>query len=621
MLLLLEDRFVAPGANIELGGLSISGTIGITKDDNLSFSEGIARSDVNLNTSAVVDVRAGGGGFIGVNARNLTMSEQSQLIAGIAENKGSPEAQAGNIALDATESVKVLGSNSEPAQPSFDTEIYNHVGLNPERRDNPESNSNAQGNGGAINIKTDLLEVKNRGRITAINYSDGNSGDVFVDANNVLLEKGSVLSSEINDGKGNAGDVTINSTESLVLDNSGTEDLNLITSQITGEGEGNAGDIKIDTGSLLLKERSFILADNQGKGNAGNITIDATGSVALDATQSISADGSAFATLIISQVQNDVVGNGGDINISSPIISLANFSLISTNAKQGSVGQAGNINLNANTINLTNGSVIDALTENDFDGGDININANFLGLSNGGKIVTGNDRGGSAGNINLNISGDIVLRNGNPPDNSPFFEQILQNLTFETGIFANNFPGSIGNGGNIFIAADSIKFQDRGSILAETVSGEGGNITLQAKDLISLRQDSLISAEAIGTTGNGGNINIDTNFVVAFPNQNSDIVASTAEGRGGDIDITTKAIFGLEERSSIPDNNTNDIDASSEFGLDGTVEINELDVNPAEGLEELPVEVIDVTGLVAQNLCQQGQGSEFVVTGKGRYRS
>ncbi|MGD1917749.1 MAG: hypothetical protein ACFCAD_01985 [Pleurocapsa sp.] len=51
--------------------------------------------------------------------------------------------------------------------------------------------------------------------------------------------------------------------------------------------------------------------------------------------------------------------------------------------------------------------------------------------------------------------------------------------------------------------------------------------------------------------------------------------------------------------------------------MDGTVAINELDVNPTEALEELPIEILDVTGLVAQNLCRQGKGSEFIVTGKG----
>ena len=51
--------------------------------------------------------------------------------------------------------------------------------------------------------------------------------------------------------------------------------------------------------------------------------------------------------------------------------------------------------------------------------------------------------------------------------------------------------------------------------------------------------------------------------------------------------------------------------------MDGTVDINQLDVNPAQSLEELPSEAIDVTRLIAQNLCQQDEGSEFVLTGKG----
>ena len=139
---------------------------------------------------------------------------------------------------------------------------------------------------------------------------------------------------------------------------------------------------------------------------------------------------------------------------------------------------------------------------------------------------------------------------------------------------------------------------------------------MQIAKNLTLQENSIISARAL-ENANGGNIDLDANFVIAQPNQNNDIVASAAEGTGGDINITTNAIFGLEERDSLPPNNTNDLDASSELGVDGTVEIEELDVNPVEALEELPVEVIDVAGLVEQNLCQQGQGSEFVVTGKG----
>ncbi|WP_041619263.1 two-partner secretion domain-containing protein [Stanieria cyanosphaera] len=577
-------KITAPGGRVELGGLSQAGEIGISNEGSLIFPDDVARADINLTNGSFVNVAGGGGGFININARNLTLSEKSQLLAGIAENSGSPTAQAGDITINATDAVKILGSNDDIG---LDTEINNHVGLTPKKRDNEKNKSNAQGNAGAIFINTNFLEINNEGKITSANFSQGNSGEVFINANNILIERGAIFSAVI-DGKGNVGNITINAKDSVVLDNGTDEANNVILSQVIGNGEGDAGDITINTGSFRLEDKSFILADNQGKGDAGNITINATDAVILDGSNQVSSDGKPFLALIISQVQNDVEGNGGDISISSPSISLANFSLISTNAKRGSTGQAGNITLNAETIKLDTGSVIDALTENDFDGGDININANFLELSNGGKIVTGNDKGGNAGNINLNIADNIVLNNGNPPNKSPFDEQILQELKLETGVFASNFASSTGNGGNIFISADSIKFEDQGSISAETVSGEGGNITLEVDNLLSLRNNSIISTEA-GGSGNGGNIKIDAGFVVAFPNQNNDILADAQQGIGGNININTQGIFGLAERELNPI--TNDINASSQFSLDGNVSINTPDVEVFQETSEAPENV------------------------------
>ena len=57
----------------------------------------------------------------------------------------------------------------------------------------------------------------------------------------------------------------------------------------------------------------------------------------------------------------------------------------------------------------------------------------------------------------------------------------------------------------------------------------GGTVTLQIAENIILRSGNLISAEAINDP-NGGNINIDTRFIVAFPNGNNDIVANAEQG-------------------------------------------------------------------------------------------
>jgi large exoprotein involved in heme utilization and adhesion len=142
-------------------------------------------------------------------------------------------------------------------------------------------------------------------------------------------------------------------------------------------------------------------------------------------------------------------------------------------------------------------------------------------------------------------------------------------------------------------------------------------IGLQIRDILSLANNSLISAQAIGSA-NGGNIDIDTNFVVAFPNQNNDIIASAEQGRGGNINIDARTIFGIEPRNSTPTNTSNDIDASSDFGLAGNISINAPDVNPTRGLEEQPENLVEPEETVAQACSGDGNGTNsFTVTGRG----
>jgi large exoprotein involved in heme utilization and adhesion len=166
------------------------------------------------------------------------------------------------------------------------------------------------------------------------------------------------------------------------------------------------------------------------------------------------------------------------------------------------------------------------------------------------------------------------------------------------------------------IEAGSLTLDNRASISAATASGEGGNLTLQIEDILLLRHNSLISAEA-GGTGNGGNITIDTDFIVAVPEENSDIVANAFQGRGGNINITAQGIFGTQFRPRLTP--LSDITASSELGVDGVVAINTPNVDPSQGLAELPTNLVDATGLVDRS-CTPGSGatrSSFTVTGRG----
>ena len=126
-----------------------------------------------------------------------------------------------------------------------------------------------------------------------------------------------------------------------------------------------------------------------------------------------------------------------------------------------------------------------------------------------------------------------------------------------------------------------------------------------------LRRDSQITTNATGTA-NGGNITINSPIIAGF--ENSDIIANAVEGNGGNIDITTQGIFGLKFRDELTEKS--DITASSQLGVSGRVEINNVNIDPGSGLTELPVEVKDSSQKVAQK-CSSSSNNSFAITGRG----
>ena len=502
---------------------------------------------------------------------------------------------------------------------------------------------------------------------------EGDGGDININTKKLNLVDSFLLSDS--KGKGDAGSIVINSSESVLLQDAPDTDVSrfkegsLIISGVGilgDETEGNAGNIEINTKYLTSEGSSFIVAQTNGIGDGGDIIIQSEEGVFLNGS-----------SRILSQVQENAVGDGGEINITSPVINLNGLSAISTTTLAEGEGTAGNISLNANNLTLTDNAIVDALTENNFNGGDITISANNINLLGGGKIVTATDGIGNAGNINLKISEKINI-SGNNPEFTQFVEELAQDeilrndggnaaaddrfrfatpsgilrvLGGSSGLFANTSLNSTGNGGNItivnpqefsladtalisvgsegdgsagslFIESQSLSL-DNGSLLAITPSGVGGNIILSIADNLILDRQSLISSQATGDA-NGGNINIDSQFIVAFPDRidgnGSDIVASAGEGNGGNISISAESVLGIKEGQATDNNRTNDIDASSEFGLNGTVSIFTPDVNPVQGVTKLPTNVItpqETTQQVCQANRESAVNNGLTILGKG----
>jgi large exoprotein involved in heme utilization and adhesion len=507
--------------------------------------------------------------------------------------------------------------------------------------------------------------------------AEGDAGNVVINASNLQLLDSLILADSR--GKGNAGDITINATNRISLENndfgegaseivtgigieSGVADLdgNLAIQDAVGD----AGSINIQTTTLAIQDGSQIFASTNGIGNGGNINIQARETVLLN-------NGGQIA----SQVSARGVGDGGEINITAPWVSVDEFSVISTNTQTGGIGTAGNIIFDTNNLLISNASIVDARTENEFNGGNIIINAETVDLLNGGKIITVTNSVGNSGEITFNVERDIDIAGSDPifdnrlaelseieqtAANDPDFARppqfrfvtpsnILNSLGASSGLFANTTPNASGNAGNIqlstsglinlsdrgiisvdangrggagtiFIEAETLNL-DNSSLLASTLSGEGGNIDLTISEILTLRNNSFISAEAFNDA-NGGNINIDTDFMIAFPSQSNgnDIFAIAEQGQGGDINIIAESIFNLKEREAIEGNGINDIDASSDFGLDGTISITTPGVNPVQGATELPNTPVEPEQTTAQACSvnqETGKPNGLTVKGKG----
>ena len=400
-------------------------------------------------------------------------------------------------------------------------------------------------------------------------------------------------------------------------------------------GAGDAGDLTIATGTLIIQDGGQVLTLTAGKGNAGNVTVTASESVELRGN----APDSRFASILGAQVAKEGEGNAGDITIETVRLSIRDGTQVN-NSTFGVGGDAGNLIIRASEV-----EVIGESADGQFDSGihaqveigaegnakDILIEAVRLTLRDGGQVSAATFGVGNAGNLTVRASEVELIgtaKVGRFPSRlrvrvEPGGKGDAGNLTIETeqlivrdGADVTADTAGSGVGGNIDVQAGSLTL-DRGTITAETVRNQGGDINLTISDLLTLRNNSQITATA-GTAqagGNGGNITIDAPFIIAFPQENSDITANAFEGNGGNITINTNGIFGIEFRDR--ETPLSDITASSEFGQQGEVEINTSAINPTRGLNNLPQDAVEAE--VAQS-CQETASQstlEFFDIGRG----
>ncbi|MBD2088573.1 filamentous hemagglutinin N-terminal domain-containing protein [Microcoleus sp. FACHB-1515] len=551
---------------IELGSVGSGGSVSFdTAARNWNFRYDTPQFQT-LHLSEALLIGNGINSNLRLSGEEIILTNESNLIADGAAG-GGIRIRGSEILLTNASNVyaTTLGDrNGQPVQIQADRFTIDNFSL-------LNTDTVGAGDGGDIRVRSDRLILASGGQISALANGAGNGGDLTIQANAIELSgRGSVVGNQLNTPTG------------------------LFTQAQADSGDG--GNLSIATQTLRLVEGAQIGADTSSEGNAGTIRV---------AAEAIELNGIALRT------------NG------TPLVDADRLPFPSglfVDSNPGATGSSGAIVIETDRLSLQAGAVLQVNTESSIDAGNLTIRAaDFVEVTGRGStglptLLFGASGGLLIEEITIGVP-DATGRGGTIRINTP-------DLRVEDGgaiaVSSLNRDRNIA-AGNLLVQAETIQLQNQGRLLAETASGQGGDLRLQAQQIV-LRGNSSISTTAgvENRGGNGGDIRINTDFILSTLPEDNDITANAYTGNGGNVRIAAQGILGIvpQDRPTT----ASDITASSEFGNSGAIVITSPTDDPSRGLVELPANLIDASSQIAQG-CGSGatarQSSEFVVTGRG----
>lgn len=385
------------------GNLTIYATdfIDIISDGTINFvnkftNRNFTPSDLK-NGLFSVTFGAGSAGDLTIQTGRFSLRKGAgALSASFADGK------AGNLTVNAAESVEVISSISEanfipgsavtsdPPSILFNGTQGKGAGgdlnINTQRvilQFSPISiNTFSSGNGGNLVVNASESIELHDGLISSQAFSSGNAGSLTVNTRRFILDgiAGSAISASTF-GSGNGGNLFLNASDSVEL--SGTSQLgNLLAAR--SRGTGNAGSLIVNTGNLVIRDGARITVESTRTGKAGNLEIKAN-QININNGSSVTATAAS--------------GEGGNINILTGNLQLRSGRFSAT---AGGSGNGGNLTINSATVVVVEESNI---TANAFQGrgGNILINTQGIFRSFDSEITASSELGAQFnGIVNIN---------------------------------------------------------------------------------------------------------------------------------------------------------------------------------------------------------------------------
>ncbi len=489
-----QNRLIAPGISVEAKGdvsllnLSATESIGLSAGGNLQVAQGIKT--------------LGEGG----DAGSVALKAAGDVSVGgtIDSRSTAPVGNAGAVSIKAEGNLHL-------------TEIQAFVG--------PET----LGDSGDVTLVSGGRLTVTDGAISTFNGARGmgNSGDIRLEARDILLTGTRLQASNLGEGRG--GDIQLQAQNSIQLRSSATNESRILT-QSDDRSQGDAGNILLQAGEIDLVD-TLLDAQMKGVGRGGDITL--------------------LARNPLPPGQSNRIQLAGDRARSELVTRLAGR------------GRAGNIILSSQNLSLENNARLRTVTDGEGDAGSVSIEASDLRLADNSTIETGNTRITARGD-----GGQLAIQ--------------TERLTLATGLLLSEVQGQ-GDAGDIVIEAkDSVtiegdKVSGVASLLRASVAasgqGQAGRIAIATGDLTLSNQVQVqanaenagafpgqidITAENVllengvrlstdvknSANGDGGPISIAAGRIIAT--DNSDITAQPRGGGFGVISLKAKTINGLQ---------------------------------------------------------------------------
>ncbi|MCC5609526.1 filamentous hemagglutinin N-terminal domain-containing protein [Nostoc sp. CHAB 5834] len=620
----IQNGSVVRGGTTSSGSSGSGGRLSVTASESIEIIDSILSNATNgtgsakgitiqtgqliVGDGALISTSTSGTGDAGdltIQTRQLSVRDGSQISNGTFSGSSG---LGGSLSVTASESIEII-----------DSILFNQT----------EGTGSAKG----MTIQTGQLIVGDGALISTGTVGAGDAGDLTIQTRQLSVRDGAQISTGAFPGSsGLGGSLSVTASESIEL--IGSSPYTLAPSGLFTRTSGTkaAGDLTIQTRQLTIRDGAALSASTFGSGLGGNLSVTALESIELIGIGQLSGGGLYASTY--------GTGSAGNLTIQTQRLSIRDGAQVSAGTFPSSSGAGGSLSVAASeSIELigtsANGSSSGLYTQTEGTGsaGNLTVQTQQLSIRDGAVISAITSKSGLGGSLNVTASESIELIGG----------QLLGG-----GLFASTDANSTGDAGDLTVKTNNLLVRDGAEITVQSLgTGTAGNMTLNSRSIrldnnallsgntqsakvnpnreqatininsqdLIMSRNSNIRTNARGENVIGGNINIDTDFLIG--SENSDISANSANFRGGNVRINAQGIFGIQFRDVASDK-TSDITATGASSeLSGNVEINTPDVDPNSGLVNLPTIPVDTQ--VAQT-CQAGGNlakSSFTITGRG----